>query len=257
MDNRPIGVLDSGLGGLTVWRELYSRLSNESLFYFGDGENCPYGDKSQEQVLNYVIDAVDRLVANDIKMLVVACNAATACCIEYLREHYSIPIIGIEPAVKPAILNSKSGVVGILATSATLKSDLFHNTSSRYGGNTKILSAVGCGFVELVENNMENTTEAIEQIESIIKPMIDSGVDHIVLGCTHYPFLTNSIKSVIGDRDISLVNPASAIVNRVEQLLELHNLFASKNNRPEYQFFTASDDEYLVKLKNKAELSKL
>lgn len=257
MDNRPIGVFDSGLGGLTVWRELYSRFPNESLFYFGDGENYPYGEKSPDQVLEYVVNAVEELVSNDIKMLVVACNTATAYTIEYLREHYSIPIVGIEPAVKPAIRDTKSGVVGILATSATLRSDLFHNTSSRYGGNTKILSAVGRGFVELVENNMENTPEAIKQVEDVVRPLIDSGVDQIVLGCTHYPFLTNLIKTVIGDRDISIVNPASAIANRVEQLLEEHDLFTSNNNRPRYQFFTASDDGYLVKLKNKAEISKL
>ena len=114
MDNRAIGVFDSGLGGLSVWRELQRGLPNESLYYFGDGINCPYGDKSKDEVLAHVIRAVDELISHDIKMLVIACNAATAFTIDYLRKNYSIPIIGMEPAIKPAVLESKSGIVGIV-----------------------------------------------------------------------------------------------------------------------------------------------
>lgn len=256
MDNRPIGVFDSGLGGLTVWRELQRGLPNESLYYFGDGINCPYGDKSKDEVLQYVVNAVEELIGHNIKMLVVACNAATAFSIDYLRANYSIPIVGMEPAVKPAVLNSKSGVVGVVATAATLNGSFFSATYDKYAEKATIIPSVGDGFVELVESNMEESQEALSRVEQVILPLIDQGVDEIVLGCTHYPFLIKAIKEVIGDRDIKIIDPASAIKCRVEQLLNDYNISASATNMAEYKFFTASNEKYLLKLKRKADFAK-
>ena len=254
MDNRPIGVFDSGLGGLSVWRELQHRLPHESIYYFGDGLNCPYGDKSKDEVLPYVVNAVNELISHDIKMLVVACNAATAYTIDFLRENYSIPIIGMEPAIKPAVLDSKSGVVGIVATAATLSGELFHNTAGIYSDRATILSAVGRGFVEIVENDLEDTSEAYNTVEGVILPLIEAGADKIVLGCTHYPFLLKTIKKVVGDRDVEIVDSAFAVKCRVEGILNDTNMCAGGDNIPEYKFFTAHDLEYLLKLKNKASL---
>ena len=257
MDNRPIGVFDSGLGGLSVWRELQHGLPNESLCYFGDGKNCPYGDQSKDEVLTYVINAVDELINHDIKMLVIACNAATAYTIDVLREKYSIPIVGMEPAIKPAVLESKSKIVGIVATAATLNGQLFHNTYQKYSNQATILSSVGRGFVELVEGDMEDTPIAQSRVEAVILPLINAGVDKIVLGCTHYPFLVNTINKVIANRDIQIIDSASAVKSRVKFILKQGDIFADKDNVANYEFLTAHNNEYLLKLKNKASSAKI
>ena len=152
MDNRPVGVYDSGLGGLTVWREIRRQLPEESLVYLGDGKNCPYGARPADEICRLADEAVGRLVGAGCKMVVVACNTATAAAIDFLRRKYrQMPIVGMEPAVKPACLNTRSGVVGVLATARSLDGDLFRRTAARYGGNIRVLPAVGEGFVELVE----------------------------------------------------------------------------------------------------------
>lgn len=219
MNDAPIGVFDSGLGGLTVWSELRRRLPRESLLYYGDGKNCPYGDKTREQVTEAVDFAVRRLVDRGVKLIVVACNAATAMAIDHLRAAYPIPFVGLEPAVKPAALSSRSGVIGILATAATLRGKLFRETSRRYEDRVRIIARVGEGFVELVEQNRERTEEAYRRVERLLTPMIEAGADRIVLGCTHYPFLSEAMHRVIGDRDVRLVNPAAAVEQRTETLL--------------------------------------
>lgn len=194
MNNAPIGVFDSGLGGLTVWRELYRKLPHESLIYYGDGKNCPYGDKNREEVTAYVDLAVRRLIDRGVKLIVVACNAATAMAIDHLRRNYALPLVGLEPAVKPAAMASRSGVIGILATAATLNGRLFRETSQRYADRVKILTQVGEGFVELVESNREQTPEALARVDKLLRPMLDAGADQIVLGCTHYPFLSAAMR---------------------------------------------------------------
>lgn len=250
---RPIGVFDSGMGGLSVWQEIVKLLPNESVVYFGDGKNCPYGERSAEEVIGFVQDAVDLFLKKKCKAIVLACNAATAMSVDYLRKRYpEMIIVGMEPAVKPAAHNSRSGVIGILATKATLEGALFKETSLKYGQNVKIISSVGEGFVELVESGQENSEEAYCAVSKCVSGMIDGGADHIVLGCTHYPFLTDTIKKVIGDRDIVIVDPAPAIALRVKSLLEQNGLLAIGDISPEYLFYSASEDEYSEKLKSKA-----
>ncbi len=250
---RPIGVFDSGMGGLSVWQEIVKLLPNESVVYFGDGKNCPYGERSAEEVIGFVQDAVDLFLKKKCKAIVLACNAATAMSVDYLRKRYpEMIIVGMEPAVKPAAHNSRSGVIGILATKATLEGALFKETSLKYGQNVKIISSVGEGFVELVESGQENSEEAYCAVSKCVSGMIDGGADHIVLGCTHYPFLTDTIKKVIGDRDIAIVDPAPAIALRVKSLLEQDGLLAIGDISPEYLFYSAREDEYSEKLKSKA-----
>lgn len=250
---RPIGVFDSGMGGLSVWQEIVKLLPNESVVYFGDGKNCPYGERSAEEVIGFVQDAVDLFLKKKCKAIVLACNAATAMSVEYLRKRYpEMIIVGMEPAVKPAAHNSRSGVIGILATKATLEGALFKETSLKFGQNVKIISSVGEGFVELVESGQENSEEAYFAVSKCVGGMIDGGADHIVLGCTHYPFLTDTIKKVIGDRDISIVNPAPAIALRVKSLLEQNGLLANGEITSEYSFYSAREDGYSEKLKSKA-----
>lgn len=252
MDNRPIGVFDSGMGGLTVRAELARHLPNESLIYFGDGKNVPYGPRPKEEITAFVEQVAEILVGKGIKLLVVACNAATGASIDFLRTKYDIPIIGMEPAVKPAATGSKTGVIGVLATAAAFKGELYKTTAARYGHQVRIIETVGEGFVELVENNLEETPEAFETVNHIVGPMLNAGADHIVLGCTHYPFLVSQIKRAIGGRDVRIVDSAHAIALRAEFLLAENGLQASPEHKPAHEFLTFAGGDYLRRLIEKS-----
>ena len=186
MNDNPIGVYDSGLGGLTVWRELRRALPRESLVYLGDGKNCPYGSRPAEESRTLADRAVATLLDAGCKLVVVACNTATAAAIDFLRAKYSsTPIVGMEPAVKPACLNTRSGVVGVLATARRLEGDLFRRTAARYAEGVEVVAAVGEGFVELVEQDREQTPEAEACVRRAMEEMLRRGADQVVLGCTH------------------------------------------------------------------------
>ncbi len=188
------------MGGLTVRAEIAHTLPHESLIYFGDGANVPYGPRPKQEIITFVDEAVTRLVdRNDVKMMVIACNAATGAAIDHLRTKFDIPIIGMEPAVKPAALTTKTGVIGVLATAAAFRGELYRATSAHYRNTIRILETVGEGFVELVENDRENTPEAFKTVRRALEPMLAAGADRIVLGCTHYPFLAQQIRRVIDE----------------------------------------------------------
>jgi glutamate racemase len=244
MNNSAIGIFDSGMGGLSVRAEIARRLPHESLIYFGDGKNVPYGPRPKEEIIGFASEAVDFLLLRGVKMVVVACNAATAAAIDHLRAQYDIPIVGMEPAVKPAALASKTGVIGVLATAAALKGTLFRATAAKFAEQAKIVETVGEGFVELVESDLEDTPEALQVVRAAVEPMLAEGVDHIVLGCTHYPFLIGQIRQVIGKREVVIVDSAPAIARRVDQLLTEHDLHASEGHMPEYEFYTFADEQY-------------
>jgi glutamate racemase len=252
MNNSAIGIFDSGMGGLSVRAEIARRLPNESLIYFGDGKNVPYGPRSREEIVGFASEAVDFLVAHGVKMVVVACNAATAAAIDHLRTKYDIPIIGMEPAVKPAALASKSGVIGVLATAAALRGEIFRATAAKYGKQVRIIETVGEGFVELVEDDLEDTPKALEVVKAAVEPMLAAGADHIVLGCTHYPFLARQIRQVVGEHEVVIVDSAPAIARRVDQLLTEFDLHASEAHTPEYEFYTFANEEYLRRLIDKS-----
>ena len=250
-DNRPIGIYDSGLGGLTVWREVRRALSGESLAYLGDGANCPYGSRPREEVQALADAAVARLVELDCKMVVVACNTATAAAIGFLREKYAgMPIVGMEPAVKPACLATRSGVVGVLATERSLDGELFRRTAARYGSGIEVLTYPGTGFVELVEGDREDTPEAEATVRAAVEPMLARGADQIVLGCTHYPFLTPVMERIVDGR-AAIVDPSPAVARRVGQLLDRYGLRASADNRPALTFRTFADELYRLRLERK------
>ena len=253
MNNNPIGVFDSGFGGLSVWRVLRSRLGDESLVYLGDGKNCPYGERSREDICRFADEAVRTLMDMNCKLIVVACNTATAMAIDYLRSSYpQLPFVGLEPAVKPACLTTKSGVVGVLATARSLEGELFRKTASRYSDKVRILTAVGEGFVEAVENDAENTPETEQTVRRALMPIIEQGADKIVLGCTHYPFLRHVMERVAEGRDIEIIDSGEAVARRTAQLLDLHGLRADSGHAPEYEFITFADDDYRRRLEHKA-----
>ena len=248
-NNAPIGVFDSGMGGLSVWQEIAEGLPCESLIFFGDGARCPYGERSREEILRFTVESVERLLAEGCKMIVVACNTATAVAIEYLREHYAeIPFVGLEPAVKPAALTTKSGTVAVLATARSLEGELFLHTSAQYADRVNIIKAVGEGFVEIVERGEENSQAAESAVRRVIEPLIEQGADKIVLGCTHYPFLRQTIERVIGDRDVEIIDSGRAVCRRVAQLLDKFDIRADEDNEPLYEFMTLGDDDYFDRL---------
>lgn len=250
--NRPIGIFDSGLGGISVWQALYDALPSESLLYLGDGARCPYGSRSREEVLKYTEEAVERLLSKECKMIVIACNTATAMAITHLREKYpNVPFVGLEPAVKPAALTTKSGVIGVLATKRSLEGDHFRRAEATYGAEVTILKGVGDGFVEAVENNEEQSEKTAELVRKAVKPLVDAGADKIVLGCTHYPFLREMIARVAGD-GVEIIDSSKAVARRCATLLDEYNMRADEGHKPEYDFLTFADGEYAEKLRNKA-----
>lgn len=253
MNNAAIGIYDSGLGGLTVWQEVQRALPEESLIYLGDGKNCPYGSRSRDEVAQLADEAVAKLVSLGCKMVVVACNTATAAAIEQLRAHYApMPIVGMEPAVKPACLQTKSRVVGVLATERSLDGELFRRTAAKYGADIEVITAAGRGFVELVETDRETSDEAVACVGDAMREMLERGADHIVLGCTHYPFLLDAMRKASAGYAVTFVDSSEAVARRVSQLLDAHDLRAEEGHRPEYLFTTFADEAYRQRLEQKA-----
>ncbi len=253
MNNSPIGIYDSGFGGLSVWRELRRELPDESLLYLGDGKNCPYGSLPEERIREVADEAVATLLAQGCKMVVVACNTATSAAIEFLRDKYhDVPIVGLEPAVKPACERSRTGVVGVVATERSLESEKFLNTLARYNNGVRVIRQVGRGFVEAVEANEESLPTTRELVHSVIEPIIEQGADIIVLGCTHYPFLREVINDVVGEREVEIIDSGEAVAKRVEYLLDELNLRAENGASAEYRFMTFADEEYKERLRRKA-----
>ena len=247
-NNAPIGVFDSGLGGLTVWREVRRALPAESLVYLGDGKNCPYGSRPRPQVERLADEAVASLVAEGCKLVVVACNTATAAAIDFLREKYApMPIVGMEPAVKPACLATRSGVVGVLATERSLDGELFRRTAARYGDGVDLVTAPGRGFVELVENDLEATPQAEATVRAAVAEMLEHGADQIVLGCTHYPFLRRQIGRVFPN--VPVFDGREGTVRQLARLLEARHALSTRSERGNIEFQTSGSDATLELMK--------
>ncbi|MGB5236001.1 MAG: glutamate racemase, partial [Flavobacteriaceae bacterium] len=182
MNQHPIGIFDSGVGGTSIWRELHKLLPSEDTIYLADSKNAPYGEKSGSEIINLSKKNVDWLLERDCKMIIVACNTATTNAIAYLRSHYPVPFIGIEPAIKPAALHSATGKVGVLATSGTLASQLFLTTSKTHAEDILILEQVGEGLVRLIEQGKIDSSEMRLLLQKYLEPMINAGIDQLVLG---------------------------------------------------------------------------
>jgi glutamate racemase len=249
MTNSPIGIFDSGVGGLSVWQEIDCLLPNESIVYYADNANCPYGEKTQAEIIGYSVKATRFLVGKGCKIIVVACNTATSQAIDYLRKTFDIPFVGIVPAVKPAAINSKTGVIAILATVGTLKSKKFNDTKKEFSGNTEIIPVEGGELVDIVEKGLQGTEQSEEILRKYINPLMKRHIDHLVLGCTHFPFLIEDIKKITGD-SVILDNPAPAIAKRAKYILENEKLTAYPENKKQIDFFSSGN---IAILKNMVE----
>jgi glutamate racemase len=217
-NNEPIGIFDSGIGGTSIWKEIHDLLPNEKTIYLADSKNAPYGQKSKKEIIALSIKNTDLLLKMGCKLIVVACNTATTNAIRELREKYDVPFIGIEPAIKPAVANSKTQIIGILATQGTLNSELFNKAAEMFR-NTKIVEQVGHGLVQLIENGDMNSPEMTKLLNSYLTPMIEANIDYLVLGCSHYPYLIPQIKKILPNH-IQIIDSGRAVAKQTQNILK-------------------------------------
>ncbi|MDR1349031.1 MAG: glutamate racemase [Prevotellaceae bacterium] len=223
-----IGIFDSGVGGISVWKELYALMPNQDFVYVADSAYCPYGRKSTDEIIERAKKISEFLINRNADIVVVACNTATAATIEYLRSYFSVPFVGMEPAIKPAAIQSKSGVVGVLATAGTFKGSLYLNTLTKFASNVKVIEQAGDGLVELVESGNTHGHEVELLLQKYIEPVIDAGADNLVLGCTHYPFLADTIRK-IAKNALSIINPAPSVAIQTQKIINKNNIKPAKN----------------------------
>jgi glutamate racemase len=242
---QPIGVFDSGVGGLSVLREIQGRFPSENLIYFADQAHVPYGSRPRSEVLRYSAEIVSYLIKMDAKLIVAACNTASAAALSDLRERFnSIPFVGMEPAVKPAAEKTHSGVVGVLATPATFQGELYAATVAKFANGVEIMQDTCPGLVGQIEQGAARSLETREILENALQPMLDAGVDEVVLGCTHYPFVLSIIREIVGD-NVQVIDPAPAVARQVGRLLQDHQIQNGRNQPGETRYITSGDPQKL------------
>ena len=237
MSTQPIGIFDSGIGGTSIFNEIHGLLPNEDTIYLADSKNAPYGNKSKAEIIKLSIKNTELLLEKNCKLIVVACNTATTNAIKLLRSTYDVPFIGIEPAIKPAALNTKTKVIGILATKGTLSSELFHNTTDLYTNGIKVIEQVGEGIVPLIEMGKTNSDDMRSLLETYMKPMLDANIDYLVLGCTHYPYLIPMLIEIL-PKHIKIIDSGLAVAKQTKTILEQHNLLNVSPHKPKNVFFS-------------------
>lgn len=243
---KPIGIFDSGVGGTSIWKEVAKMLPNEKTIYLADSANAPYGEKSKEEILRLSIKNTEYLLGQGCKIVLVACNTATTNAIDYLRSHYNVPFIGIEPAIKPAALHTKTKKVGVLATKGTLSSSLFHNTSKLFAEGITVLEQEGKGLVELIEAGKIQSEEIKTLLQGFLQPMLDQNIDCLVLGCTHYPYLMPVLKDILPEH-INIIDSGEAVARQTKAVLERNKLLSGVAE-PEHVFYTNADVDILKDL---------
>lgn len=243
----PIGIFDSGVGGTSIWKEIVNILPNENTIYLADSKNAPYGEKSKDEIIQLSIKNTEFLLKQNCKIIVVACNTATTNAIKTLRQKYDIPFIGIEPAIKPAALSTKSNVVGILATKGTLNSELFESTSSLFKEKITIIETIGKGLVDLIETGKMNSPEMTILLASYLHPMLEQNVDCLVLGCTHYPYLIPQIRKIVGTK-MQIIDSGLAVAKQTKAILEKNNLLQVNMQKGKHQLFSNSTIQVLEML---------
>ncbi|AQW32377.1 glutamate racemase (plasmid) [Ralstonia syzygii subsp. celebesensis] len=222
----PVGVFDSGLGGLSVLRAIRAELPAESLLYLADSRHAPYGEKSPQFIAERTLRVCGWLVGQGCKALVIACNTATAQAVHLLREQLAVPVIGVEPGLKPAAATSRSRVVGVLATESTLRSDKFARLLGNVSGDCRVLCQPGYGLVPLIERGDTHSPAVLELLQAYLQPMLEAGADTLVLGCTHYPFLQDAIREIAGDR-LTLIDTGHAVARHLGRTLAAAQLQAT------------------------------
>lgn len=257
-NSQPIGFFDSGVGGTSIWREVNQLLPQEHSIYLADSKNAPYGEKPVDEIIALSKKNTEKLLEMGCKIIVVACNTATTNAINYLRNNFNVPIIGIEPAIKPAALKSQTKAIGILATKGTLSSDLFSKTTGLYSKNINIIEVIGTGLVKLIEEEKQNTAEMDVMLRDLLKPMLAAQIDYLVLGCSHYPYLLPKLKEII-PQNVTIIDSGEAVARQTKHVLEHFNLLNKSNLRPVHKFYSNANPKVLTRLleaeKNNLEVS--
>ena len=238
----PVGVFDSGVGGLSVLREIRRELPHEDLLYVADSAHAPYGDKPSQQIEVRAIAIVEFLISQRAKAIVVACNTASGVAINMLRARFSVPIVAMEPAVKPAVTHTLSGVIAVLATSRTIASDNIAKLHERFGADVKILMQACPGLVEQVEAGDLSSDETRTLIEQYVNPLLKQGADTLVLGCTHYPFLAPLIREIAGS-SVTIIEPAAAIARELHRRLASANLLSAESHAGTERFWSSATSD--------------
>ncbi len=235
----PIGVFDSGVGGLSVLRALLEALPAESYYYLADSAKCPYGSRSAEEIRRLSAGIARHLIDRGAKALVVACNTASAAALASLREAFpAVPVIGMVPAVKPAAERTRTGVVGVLATPATFGGRLFTEVVERHAHGARVLSQTCHGLVERIEAGDLDSPATVGLLRSYVEPLLEAGADTLVLGCTHYPFVIPALRSIVGD-GVELVEPSEAIARQTARVLAREGLVAPAGAVPTRTYATS------------------
>ncbi len=236
----PVGVFDSGVGGLSILKKIHQLHPRESILYVADSAFAPYGPKGDEFIIQRSRHLMGFYLSHPVKAVVVACNTATAAAVAQLREDYDLPIVGMEPALKPAALASTGGVIGVLATEGTLASDKFVDLKSRFDGDVEIITKPCPGLVEHIEQVVPDWRAIKQLLKEYITPLLDKKVDTIVLGCTHYSFITKQIKEIAGP-DITIVDTDDAVARRLGSVLEEKDLLTNDEAPGEIIFYSSGD----------------
>ncbi|MEG6616331.1 glutamate racemase [Peptococcaceae bacterium 1198_IL3148] len=240
--NSPIGIFDSGVGGLSIAKEIRKLLPHEDLLYFADSAYCPYGEKLPTIIKDRVFAICDFLISKGAKMLVVACNTASIVSLDDIRSYYKIPVIGVEPAVKPAVAATKTGTIGVLATGVTLSGDRFSSLVKRYGDQATVVTQPCPGLVELVEKGQTIGPETEAMLTNYLQPLLNNNADTIVLGCTHYPFLRPLIHKLVGN-DITVIDTGEAVARQTKRMLVNNDLQNDQTNDGQETIFTSGNVE--------------
>jgi glutamate racemase len=223
MNSNPIGFFDSGVGGTSVWKEVIELLPHENTIYLADSKHAPYGRKSKEEIVRLCIKNTEYLLAQNCKLIAVPCNTATTNAISYLRTHYEVPFIGIEPAIKPAAMNSNTKKIGILATQGTLSSKLFNDAQKEFSTYVNTIEIVGTGIVELIEAGKKDSEQMRDLLIGITEPFMISGIDYLVLGCSHYPYIKEMLQELLPTR-VHIIDSGAAAARQTLNILKSQNL---------------------------------
>ena len=240
MSNKPIGIFDSGIGGTSIFKEIHSLLPAEHFIYLADSKHAPYGNKTKDEIVRLSIKNTELLLDEGCKIIVVACNTATTNAISYLREKYEVPFIGIEPAIKPAALKTRTKVVGILATRGTLSSQLFHKTTYLYASGIKVIEQVGEGIVPLIETGQLDSKKMLALLKNYIDPMIKADIDYLVLGCTHYPYLIPILEKML-PKKVTIIDSGLAVAKQTQAILKANDLLNSNMTKPLIKLYSNRD----------------
>jgi glutamate racemase len=248
MNKQPIGIFDSGIGGTSIWKEIHQLLPFEDTIYLADSKNAPYGPKGKARILELSIKNTELLLDKGCKLIVVACNTATTNAISYLRSHYKVPFIGIEPSIKPAALKTKTKTIGVLATKGTLSSELFHKTSDLYSNGIKVIEQIGEGIVLLIEAGEMNSEAMKTLLQKHLKPMLKANIDYLVLGCTHYSYIIPTLKTLLPEH-VTIINSGEAVAKQTEAVLKQYNLLNKDEAfRIQNEFYSNGNPEIMASI---------